>query len=348
MKKVFFSILFILLSENVICAINVSPYFEGNSNFNLLVPPKSTKTIPLDALNIGSTIEAKVYSLNQSYKDIRACIVNEQELQYNNPSFICPNSRHFVAPFAIGKTTQSTDKLFLVLDNSFANFITKKLHIQLKYKNHLTDEEIIKIKMPLEQMQEAIESTYINSGIDVNIKPCGQSNAYSETTNANITICTELIHEILNTENRGAIVAVLLHEYGHSLLNRWNEPGSSEEDMADQFATIMLLKAGNNGRAVLQQWMGYWSKRNSVLEAKNQLLHGDTHSLSIQRARNIQNIINFPDDALRRWNNLLYRNMSSEGLNITKKNATRYDDLDLLNEAIKNNETKLQKLSDIN
>jgi hypothetical protein len=144
-----------------------------------------------------------------------------------------------------------------------------------------------------------------------------------------------MFHELALTRNRGAFIAILLHEYGHSLLNKWGEPGSSEEDMADQFATAMLLRAGDNGRQLLQEWISYWTARDSRAEAVVQLQRGDTHTLSIQRARNIQAAINFPGDFVRRWNKMLYRHMTKDALGKIVAKPSKADDIDLAQEALR-------------
>jgi TnpA family transposase len=75
-------------------------------------------------------------------------------------------------------------------------------------------------------------------------------------------------------------------------------------------------------------------QKNSRAEAEHQLYRGDTHTLSIQRARNIQHAINFPDDLMRRWNKMFYRHMKKEALIKTINAPERMDDLDLAKVAL--------------
>ncbi len=143
----------------------------------------------------------------------------------------------------------------------------------------------------------------------------------------------ELYTDLVGKKNIGALLGIILHEYGHSLLNRWGEPGAGEEDMADQFAAALLLKGGDEGRQLLMQWVEWWEQQDSVAEANHALMNGDTHSLSIQRARNLKNYAMYPEDFTRRWNKMMYRHMTVSELDKVIAKPSKTDDLDLAKQA---------------
>ena len=203
------------------------------------------------------------------------------------------------------------------------------------YRKKLSPEQAEKIKSSLMPAHAMMASIFENADFNIHIRPCGQSNAFSDNRTADITLCSEFIHDMSTQRSSGTLVAVLLHEYGHSLLGKWGEPGASEEDMADQFATVMLLRSGDGGRRILQEWIQFWLKQDSRAEAVNQLRHGDTHTLSVQRARNIQNNINYPEDFTRRWNKMLYRHMTNTALQKSISQPSKSDDVDLAKDALK-------------
>ena len=238
-----------------------------------------------------------------------------------------------MTPFMLQWQVEAEAKHFLVLDNTYANFIKKTVGVDVKYQKFLNQQEVSNLAMPFESIRASIDRTFENADFNINVKPCGESNAYSDHRTADITICSEIMSDL--QRNPGALTATLLHEYGHSLLNRWGEPGSSEEDMADQFATVSLLRAGDKGRELLLQWIQFWAQRDSRAEAQNQLIRGDTHSLSIQRARNIQQAMNFPEELTRRWNKMLYRHMTKQALQQTVNQPRKSDDVDLAQDALR-------------
>jgi hypothetical protein len=126
----------------------------------------------------------------------------------------------------------------------------------------------------------------------------------------------------------GAITAVLFHEMGHTLMNLWGYPNFGNEDNADQFATIMLLKFGETGKQALYEWIQWYADHDSRAQAEHMLLSGDTHSLSIQRIRNIQASMQNSADLMRRWNNILYPHMTDWALNGIVAKPASFDDAD--------------------
>ena len=100
-----------------------------------------------------------------------------------------------------------------------------------------------------------------------------------------------------------ALYPILLHELAHSILYLWELPGYDNEDMADEFAAMLLAKWSPEVLAAYVSWL---EQQDSVSEAVAQLSSGgDRHSLSIQRARNIQKILSNPAPVMRRWDKLL-------------------------------------------
>jgi hypothetical protein len=315
--------------------VEVSQYFEGSNRLNQTIEPLQFNAIPIGAFKAGDLLALNIVATNKVYNDITACVATQEEAAAYATGAPCRGRQRTATPFVIQGKAPIDAKYYLILDNGYANFIKKNIVAELKYRRILSSEDSAKVKQPIQNVQSLVQATFEESDFNVFIKPCGQSNAFSDNRTANITFCSEMINEVLSQRNRGAFFGILLHEYGHSLLNKWGEPGSSEEDMADQFATVMLLRSGENGREMLQQWIKYWEAQDSRAEAANQLQNGDSHSLSIQRARNIHQNMNYPDDFVRRWNKMLYRHMTRDALVRIKNKPSRFDDLDLIQDALR-------------
>ena len=240
-----------------------------------------------------------------------------------------------MTPFMLQWQIEVESKHFLALDNSYASLIRKTVGVNVKYQRRLTPQDKSQLAAPFESIREVIANTFENADFDIHVKPCGTSNAYSDRRTGDITICTEIMSDMLRKRGaHGALFGTLFHEYGHSLLNRWGEPGSSEEDMADQFATVSLLRGGDKCREQLLQWIEFWTQQDSRAEAQTQLQRSSPHSLSIQRARNIQHGINFPEEISRRWNKMLYRHMTRQALEKIISQPKRMDDIDLAQDAL--------------
>jgi Putative metallopeptidase len=314
--------------------VQVDPSFQAITKLEEVVPPSQFKLIPIGPLKAGDKITIQVVAANKIYNDITVCIAQEAAAQAYTSNAPCRGQIKAKTPIVLKEDITSDSNYFVVLDNSYAALVKKPVSVTIATRKNLSAEEISKIKNGFQGIQSTMSATFEDSDFNLIVKPCGQSNAFSNNATADITFCSEMIHELALKGNKGALFAILLHEYGHSLLNKWGEPGSSEEDIADQFATAMLLRAGDRGRQLLQEWISYWTAQDSRAEAVAQLQRGDTHTLSIQRARNIQNNINFPEDFVRRWNKMLYRHMTKDALSKIVVKPNKADDLDLAQAAL--------------
>lgn len=313
--------------------VEISKVSVGADSTLQVVDAQGVKLVPLGDYRTGDRASIRIGAKNALFHDITACVLTESDARAF-PS-INPSSckQKATAPFVLNWQMDVDGKHFLLLDNRYANFVKKTISVEFSFAKKMSDEQHADLKNLFGAIQSVFDTTFENADFNLFVKPCGQANAFSNTTTADITVCSEIISQLQN--NPGALTAIILHEFGHSLLNRWGEPGASEEDMADQFATAFLLKTGDKGREALLQWIQFWSSRDSRAEASNQLIRGDTHTLSIQRARNIQHAINFPDEITRRWNKMLYRHMKIEPLQRIIRQPQRTDDVDLAKDALK-------------
>ena len=153
---------------------------------------------------------------------------------------------------------------------------------------------------------EALDKVYKLPQLNVNIAPCGTTNAFSTP---NIIICTELMADLSEKGVPKALHPILLHELAHSTLYLWELPGYDNEDIADEFAAMLLAKWSPE---VLADYISWLNQQDSVSEAVAQLALGDRHSLSIQRARNMQKILDNPEPVMRRWDKLLAEHVRSK------------------------------------
>ena len=127
--------------------------------------------------------------------------------------------------------------------------------------------------------------------IPVNFEACGTANAWYSNTGA-ITMCYELADEYTSLFreseiNTGYGVAnalhwVFMHELGHAVIDMYGLPiVGQEEDAADQFATVMLLREGRDGARALQAMAHVYDSGGGYTPS------WDTHSLDSQRYYNM-------------------------------------------------------------
>lgn len=156
-----------------------------------------------------------------------------------------------------------------------------------------------RVQQLLEIPIRAIEASYDLPKFRVSVRPCGTANAFSAP---DIVICTELIADLVSKDLTNAVIPILLHEVGHTLLTLWGLPGHDNEDIVDDFAAAFLAAHSPETLGELIKWL---DARDSREEAIVQLVQGGRHTLSIQRARNLRETLKQPEKVTRRWARLL-------------------------------------------
>ena len=147
---------------------------------------------------------------------------------------------------------------------------------------------------------DALSKTYNLPNIKIIAKPCGEVNAFSTP---NIVICTELIGDLAEKGTIGAIHPILLHELAHSLMYLWKIGDYRNEDLADEFAMVLMAISTPDKLNDLIEW---FNKRDSKSEILLKNINGSRHSLSKQRAENARRILQNPNELIEKWGKLMH------------------------------------------
>jgi hypothetical protein len=275
---------------------------------------------------------------NAIYKDVTAYLVDDDNMrlftqgaQYQGIGY-----QKGVAPFTIKGSTQKPGSHYLILDNSYALFVAKKLSVSIKAAYPMSDADQQLFKTQYSNLYGLLKRGFIFPDFNIRIQPCGQVNAFSDSfTSGDIHMCTEMVDHLAKTNNTGAAMFIFFHELGHSLLGLWGMPGNNNEDIADEFATYIMLMGGSASVPLLNQSLEYWRSLDSGAEARYIIERGDRHSLSIQRIRNIQENMARGDLFLKRWHRELYPHMTTNALNEIVKSPHADSDVELAQSIIK-------------
>ena len=339
-KKVLIFISFtLLLPLTAFTQVIVSPVMATDKDIrNYVVQAGTMQTIQLFSKGtVEDLYRIKIEATNAIYKDITAYIVDQQNLylyQAGQP-FRGIGYQKAVAPFTIQGSTHTTGSKFLILDNRYAVIISKKINISVEARFILDTAEQQRIEQGFAQLYATLKKNLIFPDFNIHVEPCGEANASSDFGTGDIHYCTEMISQLAKTKNDGAFTAVFLHEAGHSLLGLWGMPGNNNEDIADEFATYILMSNGPSGYALLNRSLEFWENRDPASEAMAMILRGDRHALSIQRLRNIKENMQSGESFIKKWNQLIYQHTTDEALNRIIKNPTYGDDVTLTESIVK-------------
>lgn len=309
------ALLLLLVMAHAQAEVFVSRIFATDDAFQQTVDIGSGKywVLPLARRAVGNAYEVRIESGNKFFKDVTAFVADEENLERfrHHHSYQAEGVQKGVAPFAIRGTVRTSGKHYLVIDNSYALFVDKSVVVTVKIINTLPDSAVEHIKSTLENMYGSLKQNLVFPDFNINVRPCGQANAFSSLARGDIVLCTEMISRLANKP--GALLGVLGHELGHTLLNLWGLPDAGNEDIADEFASIVLLEKADGGKAI-EEYAAYFDRGNAEKEAEFIHRTGDRHSLSIQRIRNIREHATHANALFLRWNKQLYPHMTEEAL----------------------------------
>jgi hypothetical protein len=167
--------------------------------------------------------------------------------------------------------------------------------------------------------------------MEIRARECGSPDAYTE--DGRVTLCREYAARVYGTlgdreKASDTLLFTLFHELGHVLLEQWDYPFAENEDIADEFATAMMLMLGQGER--LASTIEYFVRSLSLDEAFAKTLKDDRHSLSVQRARNIVRWVKEPEVFLRGWQPVFVPHMQSDALETVRRNEPAWADLPLV------------------
>lgn len=284
-------------------------------------------------LNAGDTLNAKFFSsggLNNKvqvwlvdYQNFQRFKANQQFLYFNGSS----GEIQGLASFAF--TIKQSNRYVLVVDNRKAFFQSRLVNLYVYAVLREDTKESLAMKSGLEQFSHTIHEMLDVPDFDLAVKHCGQENAFS---NPNITLCTELVDSSVQKKVPGNVPFVLLHELGHSVLKLWGYPLFDNEDVADEFATVLLLMGKHENEAY--QAAQYWIYNINTQEAIDKITSDDRHTISPQRARNILGWIRNSQDLLKRWQKLLAPKMQTAALISLNKTIEPWVDHTLITEEL--------------
>jgi Putative metallopeptidase len=291
-----------------------------NPSVKAAIPPGKNVIEPIYTAGPGTKINVEI-GVSGVFTDIVPLICDEDNLQkyLADQSAKCWGGQVGHGRMSLSANTYSNSPHYLVLHNPadlLKPFNTKKVEAIIRIEHTLSEHNRQDLTDKISLVYQGLNGLFDIQDFDINIKPCGEVNAFSNTDGGDITICTEVIGESLFRENGDIFAGVFLHELGHTVLNLWGLPNWNNERTADEFAAVMLL-IGNHGKVDnIRAWTDFFdaNPKNVARQAEGIIQAGGPHPLDIQRIRFLEEIANNPLEVVRRWNAVLYPHMKTGAL----------------------------------
>ncbi|MBL4783064.1 MAG: hypothetical protein JKX92_12555 [Porticoccaceae bacterium] len=338
MKLVIVSLFVILLSAQVGFSqqtVANKLRFEITSNAYEIFAGKQHAEI-LGEFHSGDTIEISIAPENEVYPDVSAYVCHEIDARVfmNGRSSNCRGMNKGIAPYSFKYDVSKDGSHYLVFDNGYSLMNVKRGSYNAMLTAALTEKQRLPLEAMFSKIPEGIGEIFRVEPFNAYLKPCGEKNAYSNTATGDIVFCSELFFPLIMKRREGAVMGIMMHEVGHTLLSLWGMPNFDNEQTVDEFAMVFLYMDGSQEKAF--EWLAYFEEHNSAQQAAFKLTHDDRHPISIQRARNIKRILRNPKPVIDRWNNFLYPHMTDKALNDIISNAGKYGNVELAKKTLLN------------
>lgn len=228
-----------------------------------------------------------------------------------------------------------TGHYYLVIDNR-AGKEPRSISIDIKASNNAGNDTAAakQIETVLEKFEQNLKQYFVFDNLNFRVGRCGTANAFSRDDT--VILCAEIAPKLMNTigdktKAQDALMFAIMHEIGHVLLKQWGYPFYDNEELADEFATALLVmfKQGHRARSQAE----YFSRMPTEEELQKKQHLNDKHPLSVQRARNILGWLQEPD-LVKRWQKVLVPNMQTRVLKALQRNPKTWTDKKLIQQEL--------------
>ena len=163
----------------------------------------------------------------------------------------------------------------------------------------------------LSDFERRLNQVFVFDPFPIHAKQCGAPQAFSGPSG--IVLCQEFAVMLLatlgdQTKAAAALMFIIFHELGHVLMKQWHYPFFNNEEVADEFATALMVMVGQRER--VHAAAEFLAANPSMLEAIAKVFRDDRHPLSAQRARNILRWLRDPL-LVRKWQKVFVPHMQT-------------------------------------
>ncbi|MDT8419505.1 MAG: DUF4344 domain-containing metallopeptidase [Desulfuromonadales bacterium] len=221
-------------------------------------------------------------------------------------------------------TIPESGNYFLVLDNKDQENsvdLQLQIHAETAVSGDRETDTQAQLQNNLGRISTELNKLFVFDPFPINLQGCGKEGAFSGK--GGVVLCTEFVEKIQKSlQDKQKATDVLLftifHEIGHVLLYQWDYPFYDNEELADEFATALLLMLRQQDR--LTAVTEFFISNPSAQELMAKAFQNDRHPLSIQRARNI---LEWMKDRSRigRWQMFLIPHMQTDTLRTLRNDA---------------------------
>jgi hypothetical protein len=309
----------------VFCSLSLNAFaVSGPVTLNVDVPSGQWKGIRLRNLPKDAVVAVQV----ESNGDILVGLVDAKS--YQGP----PDKRR---PLFMGRvekrlsfsvTTQTSGDHYLLFDNR-TGAQARVVTVTVRAARGTADQMQTANKI-LRAFEQQLHRLFEFDTFPIGVKQCGEPKAFVDRSG--VVLCAEYVYHLYDViddkeKTRDALSFSIFHEIGRVLLSKWKHPFSSNIDVADEFATVLMVIVKQEQRA--SGAAEYFVQNPTASVVLKRLFQDERHPLTLKRATNVLQWLEDPR-LVRNWQNTLVPHMQTSLLKRLKAKPTPWTDLPLV------------------
>ncbi|MCP9460455.1 MAG: DUF4344 domain-containing metallopeptidase [Nitrospira sp.] len=292
------------------CLLGSTPAVHAatEGTFTTEVPPGKWKAVRVRNLPVAAKIAVEAHSTGS----VGIAFLDSTDYK-NFPAAVAPLFQgRFEDRLSFSVTITTPGDYYALLDNRNGEE-ARRVVITIKGSRggpvRASPASLEKLQASLDEFEQKLTSIFIFQPFPMKVTRCGMAQAFASAKG--IVLCAEYaekLYETLGEKEKvsDALLFTVFHELGHVLLAQWKSPVYDNEEVADEFATAVMILLGLKDRVKAKA--EFFEAQPARLEALAKSFKDDRHPLSAQRARNILRWANDPT-LLRKWQGQLLPHM---------------------------------------
>lgn len=180
------------------------------------------------------------------------------------------------------------------------------------------------------RLTENLRKAFVFDDLNINLVRCNRANAYGSRDQ--VYLCLEYVKQVSDaladkSKLNDLVLFILMHEISHVLFTQWKYPFNDNEELVDEFATVLLLLF--NKRATVETQADFFATLPPEPEVRQQLSGDVHHPLSVQRSRNLRRWLSEPG-LVGKWLPFLIPHMQTPFLTMLKEKKPAWLAKDLI------------------
>ena len=319
----------------VFCSLGLNTFaLSGPVTLNVDVPSGKWKGIRLRNLPKEAVVAVQV----ESNGDILVGLVDAKSYQgppdKRRPLFMGRVERRL----SFSVTTRKSGDHYLLFDNR-TGAETRVVTVTVRAARGTADQMQTANKI-LQAFERQLHRLFVFDTFPIGVKKCGAPRAFVDRSG--VVLCAEYVYHLYDViddkgRTRDALSFSVFHEIGRVLLSEWKHPFSSNIDVADEFATVLMVMVKQEKRAAGAA--EYFVENPTASVVLKRLFQDERHPLAVKRARNVLRWLKDPQLA-RNWQNTLVPHMQTSLLKSLRAKPTPWTDLPLVEKELAQRDKK--------